>query len=55
MKKHFASLAIQNAQSEDSDQTAHAQSDLNLHFVHIFKGMLSAVAAYLIFSICKDP
>ena len=30
-----------NASSKDLDQTAHAQSDLNLHWTHMFKGTFS--------------
>ena len=36
--RNFAFLAIQSAPSEDSDQTAHAQSDLNLRWAHMFVG-----------------
>ena len=44
MKK---SLAIQNAQSENSDQTdcAKAQADLNLRREHMYEGTFSDVAA----------
>ena len=40
-----ASVAIQNAPSEDSDQTAQMQSDLNLLWTHISEGMFSLVGA----------
>ena len=34
--KKLASLAIQNVPSEDLDQTAQMQTDLNLHWGHIY-------------------
>ena len=46
--RNIALLASQNAPSEDSDQTAHAQSDQNLHWAHISGGIISDVEAQLI-------
>ena len=44
--RSIASLAIQNAQSKDSDQPAqYAQADLNLCWTHMFEGSFSDVAA----------
>ena len=40
-RRNFTSLASQRVLSEDSDQTVNAQADLNLHWVHIFKGTFS--------------
>ena len=39
--RNVASLAIQNASSEDFDQPAHAQAAQNLRWAHMSKGMLS--------------
>ena len=44
--KNFAPLAIQNAHSEDSDQTArNAQSDLNLRCAHMTESTFYGVVA----------
>ena len=42
--KHFASLAIKNVPSEDSDQTV--QADLNLDWVHMSEGIFSDILTY---------
>ena len=52
-RRNFVSLAIQNADSEDSDQTArmecaNAQSYLNHRWAHMFEGAFSAVEAQFI-------
>ena len=49
---NLASLAIQNAPSEDSDQTAHARSDLNLHWVHVWRYISDVVAQSFIYFFC---
>ena len=36
-------MAVRNAPSEDSDQTAHAQSDVNLQWAHVSEGTFSDV------------
>ena len=43
--KKLCTLTIQNAPSEDSDQTAKTQADLNLRGVIMSKGTFSDVAA----------
>ena len=43
-----ASLANQNALNEESDQNANVLADLNLHRVHMSKGMFSDDAAPLV-------
>ena len=45
---NFATLAIQNLTSEDSDQTTNAQSDLNLHWEHMSEGAFSDVVAQIL-------
>ena len=56
--RNFASLAIHNVPSEDSDQpvhahwlnrlfTGHIMDSLNLRWAHISKGMFSAAAAHI--------
>ena len=42
--KNFASLAIKNVSSEDSDQTV--QSDLNLYWVHMSESVFSDILTY---------
>ena len=42
--KDFASLAIKNVPSEDSDQTV--QADLNLNWVHMSEGIFSDILTY---------
>ena len=42
----IALFAIQNAPSEDSDQPAHAQADLNLRLAHISDGTFTDVSAH---------
>ena len=43
-----ASLTIQNAPSENSDQTANAQADLNLRWANMSAGTISAVVAHMV-------
>ena len=52
-EKNFACLDIQNAPSEDSDQTVKVQTDLNLCLVHIFKGMFSDIVANMLYELEK--
>ena len=50
--KNFAFLTIQNAQnaqSEDSDQTANVQANLNLHWVHMLEGTVSDIMVQRVF------
>ena len=47
MKKNFASLAIQNAPKEVSDQIMNVQVDLYLPWVHMSIGTFSDVATHL--------
>ena len=42
-----ASLTIQNAPSEDSDQTVSAQANLNLRWAHTSKGTFSDVTVHV--------
>ena len=48
--RNFASLAIQNAASEDSDQTANAQGDLNLRWALMSECMFSDVVAHIFYN-----
>ena len=41
-------MTIQNAPSENSDQTANAQADLNLRWANMSAGMISAVVAHMV-------
>ena len=45
--KKLCILGCPDAPSEDSDQTANAQADLNLHWVHMFDVTFSDVATHL--------
>ena len=46
--RSFTLLAIQNAPSEDSDQPAHAQADLNIRWAHMSESTISDVVALML-------
>ena len=46
--RNFASLAIQNKHSEDSDQTANAQADLNFCWALMSEGIFSDIVAHMV-------
>ena len=43
----IASLAIQNAPSEESEQTLNVQADLNIHRAHMSEDMLSDIESHM--------
>ena len=49
-RKKTVSLAMQNAPSEDSDQTA--QANLKLHLAHVYEGTFSDVALVCLCCLC---
>ena len=46
--RNFPTLVIQNMPSEDSDQTARAQSDLNLRWASICEGTFPDVSVHMV-------
>ena len=53
-RRNFSFFTIENAPSEDSDQPAHAQADLNLRWAHMSEGTFSDVRAYLFVLFCLN-